>query len=116
MHLPKEDQISFEAKFNELKALVITGKVKNDHNWVSFVGGPQRRQYKVIAYPYKGIDKKTRNDVINQILENEMAEGIRGIVILGYNLDVISYPYTVVAGSMESDLFDNLDTLKAIDF
>ncbi|SHH67513.1 hypothetical protein [Flavobacterium johnsoniae] len=79
------------------------------HNWVSLTCGPERRQYTIVGYPYKDIDTATRNNVLDQILELESKNNLRGVVVLGYNLNNPNYPYSFIAGNLETNLFDKLD-------
>ena len=109
LNLPKQDQALFEKKLNELKSSIVRGKMSKPHNWVSLTCGPERRQYAIVGYPYKDIDTATRNNVLDQILELESKNNLRGVVVLGYNLNNPNYPYSFIAGNLETNLFDKLD-------
>lgn len=110
LNLPKEDQIKFEKNLEKLKKNIIKGKCEKKHNYVVMYCGPHRRQYVLVGYPYKNIDKIERNDVINDIIVSfEDNKDIRGIIVLGYNLDSMNYPYSVMAGSLKTNFFDSLD-------
>jgi hypothetical protein len=110
LNLPKEDQIRFEKNIQKLKESIIMGKCKERHNYMVMNCGPQRRLYVIIGFPYKNIDISERNDVINDIIVSfEDNKDIRGIIVLGYNLDKNQYPYSVMAGSLKTNFFDSLD-------
>ena len=110
LNLPKEDQIKFEKNLKKLFEAVLDGKVKKKHNYMILSFGPERRKYILAGYPYKNTDIETRNNVINDIIEMyDKDESVRGILVLGYNLLADNYPYTVIAGSLRNDFFDELE-------
>lgn len=107
----KEDQEDFEKKFGVLVTGVLKGTLEKPHNWVMFLSGPERRRYAIAGYPYTTTDKELRNNIMSQILDSDDAKKARGGVVIGVNVNRPSYPYTVLAGRMATDLFDTL-TLK----
>ena len=110
LNLPKEDQIKFEKNIEKLKKNIIKGKCIEKHNYMVMYCGPKRRLYVIVGFPYKDIDINERNDVINDIIVSfEDNKEIRGIIVLGYNLDTMRYPYSVMAGSLKTNFFDSLD-------
>lgn len=109
LHVPIEDQRMFEKKFDQLKDMVLKKKTGKQHNWMSLYCGPERRKYLIIGYPYMDISKEVRNDMVSQILHREKKEGIRGILIIGCDLRVKTYPYNFIAGTTETDFFDDLN-------
>jgi len=104
----KEDQEEFEKKFGELVGMIKRGKVEKPHNWVMFLSGPERRRYAIAGYPYTTLDKELRNNIMSQILDEEDSKKTRGGVVIGVNINRPSYPYTVLACRMATDLFDTL--------
>ncbi|WP_243345754.1 hypothetical protein [Parabacteroides sp. FAFU027] len=115
LNMPEEDQLKFEKTLKHLSDRVIKGKCIQRHNWLIMDCGPKRRKYAIVGYPYKDTDKETRNAIINDIVVSCDKENIRGIVILGYNLDSKNYPYSVVAGSLKTDFFDSLELKHQIE-
>jgi len=109
LHTLVKDQVLFERKFNELKMIVKKGRPLKKHNWALLKVGPERRQYAIVGYPYKDITIEERNDVIQSIIESEDVQGLRGVVVIGCNLDKDHYPYSVIAGSSQTDFFDRLE-------
>ncbi len=110
LNLPKEDQIQFQKNLKLLVKNISQGKCPDPHNWMVLYCGPERRTYAIVGFPYKGIDRKTRNALINKIISSfEAKENLRGVVLLGYDLDVNLYPYSVVAGRLKTDFFDDLE-------
>jgi len=106
----KEDQIEYEKKIKQLMAMVINDECEKKHNYLIMHFGPERRKYILVGYPYKDTDRKTRDGIINDIvwlIEEE--DNVNGYLIIGYNLDSLDYPYSVLAGSMKTRLFDKLD-------
>ena len=106
----KQDQEIFERRFNKLCEMVRSGKVKKKHNWVVFLSGPKRRRFFIAGYAYAGIDKEERNKVMSSILNSEEAFNTRGVVLIALDVNMPSYPYTAIAGKLDSDLFDVLST------
>lgn len=86
--------------------MIHNGKVKNKHNWISFLSGPKIRRYLIVGYPYITKNKEERNNVIQQIINSDEAKNVRGIIIIGVNIDTKDYPYSVLAGKLETNLFD----------
>lgn len=110
LNLPKEDQVKFENNLKKLFSMVLKGKCKEPHNFIEMHCGPERRKFIIVGFPYINITKETRNNVINRIVDSfDDDETIRGLLVLGYNLEGSNYPYSVVAGSLKTKFFDKLD-------
>ncbi len=110
LNLPIEDQAEYEKKLKQLMRMVINDECKEKHNYLFMHFGPERRKYILVGYPYKDTDKETRNGIINDIVDRiEEQENVKGYLIIGYNLNSLDYPYSVLAGSMKTRLFDKLD-------
>ncbi|MNX86653.1 hypothetical protein D3C86_1185450 [compost metagenome] len=109
LNLPKEDQIKYEKNLKILMKMIIEGKCKKKHNWMEMFCGPERRKYVIVGFPYLNIDKTTRNTVINEIVASLENKNVRGVLILGYDLNSYNYPYSVIAGSLKTELFDSLE-------
>ncbi len=110
LSLPKEDQLKFERKIKELKQLVLNDKLEKKHNYMQMSIGPARRSFVLIGYPYKDIDTEVRNDMIGDIIHSlESDENLKGYLVIGYNLNANHYPYSVLAGSINTKLFDKLE-------
>lgn len=110
LNLPKEDQIEYEVKLDQLKNMVIKDLCEKKHNYLIMSFGPKRRKYMLVGYPYKNTDKETRDGIINDIVDSiEEQKDIKGYLIIGYNLNSSDYPYSILAGSMTTELFDEID-------
>lgn len=110
LNLPIEDQREFEKNLKILKSRILKGRVDRKHNYMLMEVGPERRRYILVGFPYKNIDRETRNNLMNDIIENALSdEKNRGVLVLGYDLNHNHYPYSVIAGSYESNLFDSLE-------
>jgi hypothetical protein len=110
LNQPKEDQIKYEKKLKQLMHMVINDECEKKHNYLFMHFGPERRKYILVGYPYKDTDRQTRNGIINDIVSsiNEQ-KNIKGYLIIGYDLDSSNYPYSVLVGSMKTNLFDKID-------
>ena len=110
LNLPKEDQIKYEDKIEQLKGMVINDMCEKEHNYLLMHFGPERRKYILVGYPYKNTSRETRNEIINDIASSiKEQNNVKGYLIIGYNLNSSDYPYSVLAGSMKTRLFDTLD-------
>jgi len=110
LNLPEEDQKDYERNLKILKNRILKGKVEKKYNYMLMKVGPERRRYTLVGFPYKDIDRETRNNLINdRIAEAINDKESRGVIVLGYDLNYNHYPYTVIAGSYESNLFDSLE-------
>ena len=110
LNLPKEDQIKYEKKLKQLMGMVNNDECEKKHNYLFMHFGPERRKYILVGYPYKDTDRETRDGVINDIVgQIEEEESVKGYLIIGYNLNSSNYPYSVLAGSLKTRLFDKLD-------
>ena len=107
LNFSKENQIEFEEKFEELKDRIKLGKVDKKHNWLRYECGPEKRKYLLIGYPYSTQNREERNNMIGHFLDMEIAQKVRGLVVIGVDLRKFGYPYSVLAGRLETDLFDN---------
>jgi len=106
----KKDQVKFEKFFKKLSKRVKAGNVKKKHNWVIFLTGPERRRYFIAGYPYTITDKEERNNVIATILDSEEAKNTKGAVVIAVDVNSPLYPYNVVAGKLDTNLFDILSS------
>ncbi|MFV0329157.1 MAG: hypothetical protein ACK5KL_04890 [Dysgonomonas sp.] len=110
LNLPKEDQIKFEKGLKELTNRILKGKCEKPYNYMEMHCGPERRRFLIVGFPYLNITKEIRNDVINRIVTSfDENNNIRGLLILGYDLGGFNYPYSVVAGNIKTNFFDELD-------
>ncbi len=106
----KEDQEKFEAGLKELMGRIKSGKVEKPHNWVAFITGPERRRYAIIGYPYTTSDKELRDTIMSEAIDGSEKEhkDIRGIVVIGIDMNHANYPYSVFARRLSTNLFDTL--------
>lgn len=112
LNVPKNDQIKFERNLHILINRIVNRRVPKSNNWMVMICGPKRRRYAIVGFPYKDIDKATRNNLMNEIVVSiKENQDVRGIVILGYDLISTNYyPYSVIVTSKETDFFDNLES------
>lgn len=94
-----QDQKKFERNFYKLADRVDRGRVKDAHNWVVLLSGIRaKRQYGIVGFPYKSLDRDTRNRMMKHMAaEAEDQMPLAGIVALGIDLDSIVHPYSVLA-------------------
>jgi len=108
LNASEDDQKMFEKNFDKLKSMLRNGKAPKKHNWVMMACGPERRRYVIIGYPYQNITKEERNDMLSEIITHEKVQGCRSIVIIGQDIGRPHYPYTLLAGRLETNFFDSL--------
>lgn len=104
----KEDQENFIRALEKLKHRIRSGSVEKKHNWVNFLSGPARRRYSIVGYPYAIENREERNNMMASILTSESKNGIRGAVVIGININRLDYPYSVLGGKLDTNLFDDL--------
>lgn len=102
----KKNQEKFEKTLGGLKKRIRTGKGDKKHNWVTFLFGPKRKSFAVIGYPYVTINKEERNNIIMNIFHSEEVKNSKGSVIIGINVNKEDYPYSVLAGRLDTQLFN----------
>jgi hypothetical protein len=102
----KKNQEKFEKTLEGLKKRIRTGKVDKKHNWVTFLFGPKRKSFAVIGYPYITINKEERNNIIMNIFHSEEVKNSKGSVIIGINVNKEDYPYSILAGRLDTQLFN----------
>lgn len=102
----KKNQEKFEKTLGGLKKRIRTGKVDKKHNWVTFLFGPKRKSFAVIGYPYITINKEERNNIIMNIFHSEEVKNSKGSVIIGINVNKEDYPYSILAGRLDTQLFN----------
>lgn len=108
LNVPKEDQEKFENEFKALVHRLKTGNVDMPHNFVIGKFGPERRRYILAGYPYKSTDIEVRNSVIDEFVHSHFSEEVRGVAVIGLNIDAPNYPYSVFARKASTNLFDVL--------
>jgi len=104
LNTTKGDQENFEKRMNELIKRIRRKKVEKEHNWVTFVVGPDRRKYWIVGYPYDIRDREERNAVIGTIIHSVDSDKIKGVVVIGIDLNRTDYPYSVLAGKLDTKL------------
>ena len=108
LNVAKEDQQQFEKNLKELKKKIKAGSMSLKHNYMRLLSGPKRRCYSIVGYPYTNIDIEERNNMLEDII-NKDTDNLRGTVILGFNLEYDTYPYSLVAGNLGTNLQDDLE-------
>ena len=99
LNIGRRDQDKFEKAFKRLIKRVQTGKVKQKYNWVVMSNrGGQARKYAVVGFPYRAVSREERNEMMGHIAGNlEQSTPLLGIVIIGVDVDVLTYPFDVMA-------------------
>ena len=99
LNIGRKDQDKFEKTFKKLIKRVQTGKVKQKYNWVVMLNGDgEARKYAVVGFPYRTNSREERNEMMKHMAgELEQNTPVLGMVIIGTNVDVLTYPYDVLA-------------------
>jgi hypothetical protein len=80
--------------------------VEEKYNWVAWLAGPEQRRYFFVGFPYKRIERAQRSAVMSDSLGSKEAQGVRGAVCIGQDVEKDDYPYSVIAGSRETQLLE----------
>jgi hypothetical protein len=104
-----ENQKEFERRIKETIQQTKNKELKLEHNWISFRTSVVQRQFSIVGYPYQEKYLKERDNIFQEIISKELNDNpqIKGIVIIGLNLDLDHYPYSAIAYHLPSTLFDN---------
>ena len=99
LNVGRRDQNKFERELKKYIKLVRSGKIKQRHNWIVMLNrGGEARKYAVIGFPYRTENRDERNEMIRHIAGDlEENTPVLGMVILGINVNVLTYPYDVMA-------------------
>ena len=99
LNVGRKDQDKFEREVMKLIKRVRSGKVTQKHNWIVMLNhGGKDRKYAVIGFPYRVATREERDDMMRHIAgELEERTPVLGMVIVGINVDVLTYPYDVMA-------------------
>lgn len=66
-----DDQVKFEQQFKDLTKQITMGRRRHKHNWVAMLSGTRaERRYGVLGFPYRGITRDGRNDMMKLWLRN----------------------------------------------
>jgi hypothetical protein len=105
LNTTKTDQIKFEQGLKGLIKRINSGDVEKKHNWAELDSGPEKRKFMIVGYPYNTRDKEERNAMIGTIINSADSRKIKGIVVIGIDLNRNDYPYSVLAGKLDTNLF-----------
>ena len=99
LNIGRRDQDKFEKTFTKLIKRVQTGKVKQKYNWVVMLNrGGKARKYAVVGFPYRADSREERNEMMRHIAGDlEQSTPVLGMVNFGIDVDVLTYPYDVMA-------------------
>jgi hypothetical protein len=83
-----EDQLKFEQQLKSLKNQIKSGRTRQKHNWLAMRSGTlSTRQYGVIGFPYIGITRQERNEMINHMVAKmEDRRKVFGTVVLAVDI------------------------------
>jgi len=94
-----EDQQKFERQFKDMRNQIENGRTKLKHNWMVMLSGTSSaKQYGIIGFPYRGITRDQRNDMVNHIVtEFERDNVVFGTVVIAIDIDEPHYPYDALS-------------------
>jgi hypothetical protein len=83
-----EDQLKFEQQLKGLKDQIESGRTRQKHNWLAMRSGTlSAKQYGVIGFPYIGITRQERNDMISHmVVKMEDGGKVFGTVVLAVDI------------------------------
>ena len=99
LNVGRKDQDKFEKKLKKFIKLVRSGKIKQKHNWIVMLSrGGEAGKYAVIGFPYRTESREERNEMMRHIASDlEESTPVLGMVIVGINVNALTYPYDVMA-------------------
>lgn len=101
------DQLKFKREADKLFNNMRRGKSEQLHNWITFETSNEERQFTIVCYGYRNSAIQDRDAIINDILDMSEVEDKKGILIIAVNVDKQHYPYSVLASTLSSELFEN---------
>lgn len=104
-----DNQRQIEAQFKALVQKIRKNEVELKHNWMVFLTANRKRQFAIITYPYTEINIEERNKMFPEIIAQAFDENndLKGVVIIGVNIDKEHYPYSVLVGDLKEVLLDD---------
>lgn len=107
LNIPIAGQEYFERDIAELKVNMLKGSTEFPHNWILMGSQDEKRRFFIAGYCYHDIYFDARNDVINDILDDESTMNAKGMLVIGLNIDKEHYPYSILGCRLAVELFDN---------
>jgi hypothetical protein len=104
LNTTKSDQIKFEQGLKGLIKRIRSGDVEKKHNWVVLNSGPEKRKFMIFGYPYNTRDKEERNAMLGTIINSAESTKTRAVAVIGIDLNRNDYPYSVLAGKLDTNL------------
>lgn len=109
LNIHVENQRGLERQFKELVQRIKNNEIELEHNWVVFLTANKNRQFAIVAYPYKSKHLEERNKIFSEIINQafDVNKNLKGVVVIGVNIDTEHYPYSALAGDLAENLLDN---------
>ena len=98
LNVTYEDQIKFEEGLEKVKKIVDNEWMVPEHtNQVILSNETKEREYLIIGYCYKNIDRRERNDMAEKASIQAIDQtGISPALIMSFKLGDINYPYSSI--------------------
>jgi hypothetical protein len=106
LNMGYEEQQSFEYMLKELIERIKKGKTTDRHNYIEMDNNTARKRYLFFGYPYTNEHLEKRGEILEDIMYGNENEDIKGMLLIGTNIDKNDYPYSIFASRLDSTLFD----------
>ncbi|KQO31351.1 hypothetical protein ASF10_22200 [Flavobacterium sp. Leaf82] len=106
LNIGYEDQQTFEYMIKDLIERIKKGETTDRHNYVEMDSNTSKRRYVCFGYPYTNEHLEERGEILEEIMYGKEDEDIKGIFLIGTNIDKKDYPYSIFASKLDSTLFD----------
>jgi hypothetical protein len=106
LNMGYEEQQSFEYMLKELIDRIKKGKTTDRHNYIEMDNNTARKRYLFFGYPYTNEHLEERGEILEDIMYGNENEDIKGMLLIGTNIDKNDYPYSIFASRLDSTLFD----------
>lgn len=107
LNFPEELQKEFERDVEKIAKSMLRDQAEYPHNWIIYGSPDNERQFFIAGYCYRDSVHSDRNDMFNDIFQDEITLSGKGKLILAINVDKDHYPYSAIASWISEQVFDS---------
>lgn len=101
-----QDQQAFEYMIKNLIERIKKGETTDRHSYIEMDNKTAKKRYLFFGYPYTNELLEERGEILEEIMYGKESEDVKGIFLIGTNIDKNDYPYSIFASRLDSALFD----------